>query len=211
MFEDFEIDEYVLDSHIVDGLKRLWNTGYPELYDDKYYFKNEKINNNNLHADLRGFLFRFFGDCQDEVSFKRYVFLGWSLCLAVMPTIDGFGVELDVFEDILSGLDSVSKSTKPVKWSIDDSTIPGGALEAVSVFEDMLHILGGDQCIDAFLNMVDSVVEGSAISPTSYEKRIIFNWVIIRSIPSAYSLELPKVIYSRKMELYDEWKYNRLS
>jgi len=181
---------------IMRCLKRLSETKYPELYEN---------GDGKLEDDIRATLMAFANDDKspDKASL---IWLGWSLCLASIPTIEWVKKD-DPRPSLVRAIFNEWKERRSKSadlWSTitfeDVGSIgPQNLSEALLVLKCQKNIYLQKfeaELVEYVAESIDLCLQGYAIAAGLADRRPILNWMINYVMPCAHSMKSPDVIYT---------------
>lgn len=180
-------------------LQEVWNRSYPDLYD--------RGGEDDLESAIEEVL-KLLGRLNQDTTHKSYVYIAWTIALAVEATIKHYfpddqifpKVEKQVLLWLENGVEVPDNFVNTVFSDLEQIGKHQASGEAYNILYATLNSLAAENAYTAVLDILYYALTGDAVSGFSAAKRDIFNWLIVEVIPAAYCLRVPDTIYSGKWQ-----------
>ena len=192
-------------------LKKIKQQHYEELYEP------EADGNSSLQDALQEVL-EAFGESDNKLCHRRYVWMGLIWALVVEPTVEYYQPNSDLTRNIINLLviDVSQESillnrnkgeTASIEIAKNNVVLTQQNLatqevknfqavnEALDVFYNAIRLLESEQSVEALLEILDDCLEGYAIFPGFTGRREVFEWWIDEVVPASWFLLPPKSFY----------------
>jgi streptomycin 6-kinase len=197
-YSTFELPRDLVDAEALRNLLgELWKYRYDDLYEDE-------ADGRPLEDDLMAACQRivsFLATQELEKGHQRLLYLGWTLALSTLPTIEAWLPEDKrpqmVLDEVRAVLEGGRRGSQDWKTLLPPAITGSQALdEALNVFSNLIRALDPTEAPQALLNILDDCLQGYAVFPGSDGRRDLFNWLLLEAVPAAWSLHLPDAIYT---------------
>jgi streptomycin 6-kinase len=197
-YSTFQLPGYLKDAEALRSLLgELWTYRYDDLYEDE---ADDRPLEDDLMAACKRIV-RFLVTQESEKGHQRLLYLGWTLALSTLPTIEAWLPEDKrpqmVLDEVRATLEGRSRGLQDWKALFPLAMTGSQALdEALNVFSNLTRALDATEAPQAILNILDDCLQGYAVFPGSEGRRDLFNWLLLEAVPAAWSLHLPDAIYT---------------
>lgn len=198
-FPQFEVPPEFASSPVwIERLERCWNMKYRELYEEPAGPPVVKL------AEACSTIVRGLWDNGGPEGHRRVVWMCLAMAHASRPLArhcDPTDQRPDQVISIVEGWLLGRGDTAVFEPDFSDVGIKGRSQEldeSLLVFQALLRALKPEQALESALEVLDCCFEGYAILP-GLGKRDLFNWWLLRVVPSAFECRVPSLIYTKDL------------
>jgi hypothetical protein len=195
-FSTFNLpDWFCATAQFKETLFEIWSRRYDDLYDEQ--------GDTQVHESFR-LVLNALGSPENPIEHKRYIYMAWTIGLAVYPTVKAWYPDDTSSIAALEAVQAYLEQNIKLDVNLPNKLFPDfphkgahtAAGEAYAVLYQMLKVLNQEDAYDCLLWTLESAILEQGIVSQHTEIRKVFNWWITTVTPAAYCLRLPSCLYT---------------